>query len=56
MKKLFAPEKVDGFEKIIISESGSNPKKNGFKDVIEPSKVKALNYADPVLKGLGIAV
>ena len=54
MNKLFAPKDVDEFERIITSESGSNPKKNGFKDVIEPAKVKALNYADPVLKDVGI--
>lgn len=54
MNKLFTPDAVDEFEKIIISESNTLGKKNGFKDVIEPAKVKALNYADPVFKGQGV--
>ena len=52
--KLFTPDEVDEIEKIIISESNSLGKKNGFKDVIEPAKAKALNYSDPVFKGQGV--
>ena len=52
--KLFTPDEVDEIEKIIISESNTLGKKNGFKDVIEPAKAKALNYSDPVFKGQGV--
>ena len=47
MKPLFSLSKVKEFEDILCGASGSDYKLNGFKKIIEPAKVKALNYYDP---------
>ena len=50
MKPLFSPREVQEFEDIMCGASGSDYKLNGFKKIIEPAKVKALNYYDPYFK------
>ena len=47
MKPLFSLREVKEFEAILCGASGSDYKLNGFKKIIEPAKVKALNYFDP---------
>ena len=47
MKPLFSPKQIREFENILCGASGSDFKLNGFKKVIEPAKVKALNHFDP---------
>lgn len=53
MIKLFNDEEVALFEKINLSTSRSIDKLEGFKEVIEPAKVKAMNYWDPFFGGKG---
>jgi len=50
MKPLFSPREVQEFEDILCGASGSDYKLNGFKKIIEPAKVKALNYYDPYFR------
>jgi hypothetical protein len=47
MKPLFSLKEIKEFENILCGASGSEFKLSGFKKIIEPAKVKALNHFDP---------
>ena len=47
MKPLFSLSQIKEFEDIMCGASGSEFKLSGFKKVVEPAKVKALNHFDP---------